>query len=54
MLYWGAADATVAPEIGADPGMEQAAGLVEHLIRTLPGIAARTELESSRPARFFS
>jgi glycine/D-amino acid oxidase-like deaminating enzyme len=39
MLHWGAADATVTPEIGVNPGMEQAADLVERLICILPGIA---------------
>lgn len=39
MLHWGAADATVTPEIGASPGMEQASDLVDRLVRILPGIA---------------
>lgn len=39
MLHWGAADATVTPEIGVEPGMKQAADLVERLTRILPGIA---------------
>lgn len=39
MLHWGSADATVTPEIGVNPGMEQATDLVERLTRILPGIA---------------
>lgn len=39
MLHWGAADATVTPEIGVNPGMEQAADLVDRLLRILPGLA---------------
>jgi glycine/D-amino acid oxidase-like deaminating enzyme len=39
MLHWGAADATVTPELGVEPGMKQAADLVEKLTRILPGIA---------------
>jgi glycine/D-amino acid oxidase-like deaminating enzyme len=40
MLHWGAADATVTPEIGINPGMEQAADLVERLTKILPAIAS--------------
>ena len=39
MLHWGAADATVTPEIGVNPGMEQAQDLVDRLLRILPGLA---------------
>jgi glycine/D-amino acid oxidase-like deaminating enzyme len=39
MLHWGPADATVTPELGVEPGMDQAIDLVERLTRILPGIA---------------
>jgi glycine/D-amino acid oxidase-like deaminating enzyme len=39
MLHWGPADATVTPEIGSDPGIEQAADLVDRLQRILPTVA---------------
>jgi glycine/D-amino acid oxidase-like deaminating enzyme len=47
MVHWGAADATVTPEIGVDPGMGQAADLIERLTRVLPGIAP-VEPEAAR------
>lgn len=39
VLHWGAADATVTPELGVNPGMQQAEELVERLAKVLPGIA---------------
>ncbi len=39
MLHWGAADASVTPELGTGPGMQQAVDLVDRLARVLPGIA---------------
>ena len=39
LLHFGAADATVTPELGVNPGMQQAEELVEQLVKVLPGVA---------------
>lgn len=47
MLHWGPADTAVSPEIGVNPGMEQATNLVESVSRILPGMAP-VEPEAAR------